>query len=65
MTQALYLLYVVIRQLEDDKNTPFMDGLIVDMVSSVKGKLTPRYIWYLGSVLLHSFNEKRKCQQLD
>jgi hypothetical protein len=27
-----------------------MDGSIVEMVLSVNGKMTPIYVWYLGSI---------------
>ena len=30
-----------------DKKSLFMDGFIVEIVSSVKGIMAPTYVWYL------------------
>jgi len=34
-----------------DKKLLFMDGFIVEIVSCVKGIITPTYVWYLGPIM--------------
>ena len=34
-----------------DKKSLFIDGFIVELVSCVNAKMTPIYVWYLGSIV--------------